>query len=223
MVIDMAQTNTIEQVTFVHDLTQPFPPFDLDVTVSNDGNCWLPVANQHYRSDQRRLQEVAFAPVSTRFLQIVIRNPIPPSGATIGEVYIHGKRTRDYIRMTYGAGWYPCELHHAQPLYWMLAPATLHLDSVQPQAAMLSFRVAASVQPTTTLTLQLNGTAIAAPVITSERKIQVGPVWLPAGASVLQFTVAEPPQPAAVLGDPRDERMLHLLIADLRVVPVATP
>ncbi len=223
MVIDMDQTNTVEQVTFVHDLTQPFLPFDLDVTVSNDGNCWLPVANQHYRSDQQRLQEIAFGPVSARFLQIVIRNPIPPSGATIGEVYIHGKRTPDYIRMTYGAGWYPCELHHAQPLYWMLAPATFHLDSVQPQAAMLSFRVAASVQPTTTLTLHLNGTAIAAPVITSERAVRVGPVWLPAGASVLQFTIAEPPQPAAVLGDPRDERMLHLLIENLRVVPFATP
>ncbi len=224
LLIDMAQVNTIERVTFVHDLTQPFPPFDLDVTVSTDGNCWLPVTNQHYRSDQQRLQEIAFAPVSTRFLQIVIRNPIPPNGAAIGEVYIYGKRPPiTNIRLTYGSGWYPCEKQAAQPLYWMLAPATLHLEAKQPQAAMLSFRVAASVQPTTTLTLHLNGTAIAAPVITAEREIQVGPVWLPAGDSVLTFTIAEPPLPASVLGDPRDERMLHLLIEDMRVVAAATP
>lgn len=154
----------------------------------------------------------------------MIRNPIPPNGAAIGEVYIYGKRPpTTNIRLTYGSGWYPCEKQAAQPLYWMLAPATLHLEAKQPQAAMLSFRVAASVQPTTTLTLHLNGTAIAAPVITAEREIQVGPVWLPAGDSVLTFTIAEPPLPASVLGDPRDERMLHLLIEDMRVVAAATP
>lgn len=222
--ISMDRFNYVEQVLLLQDVTQPFADLGVQVEVSQDGACWYPAAQQQAHSDGQHVQAVAFAPELARYVRITLNAPVPATGAEIGEIHLYGKPAgTDVIRVFFDEGWYACEPDQPRPLRWMRSPAPLYVETEQSQQVRLLFRVHDSVYPNSTLTLRLNRDVLLETQVSPHRTLQVGPFELQPGSVYLTFEVQEPARSAAMLGNARDQRPLHLQIEDLRIEPFSAP